>query len=300
MCKPLMSIVIPLYNKADSIQRTLSSILIQSFDKYEIIVVDDGSSDSSAEVVRSNDDSRIRMYSKRNGGPSSARNFGVNKANGEWILFLDADDQLLPNALCVFANMIDNHPEYDCYCANFYMSFGTRLKKYSHFYAHGVIKNPYEAWLKKKFMPRAGASIISKGLCEKFPYNETLRRYEDADVMRKIFSVAKIYSVPSPVMIYNLSSTDASSYRRDINEDYLGHLVPAYGGIWERLFVYDMYKKSIDGYKSAATVLYREEDFEDGNIARKYRYLQIRNMIVNQIERILSLLFDNGYDKENC
>ena len=86
----LISIIIPAYNKEGSIQETLDSIYKQTYKKYEIIVVDDGSTDRTADIVKSNNN--IIYYYQENAGQGAARNVGINNAKGEFIVFLDADD----------------------------------------------------------------------------------------------------------------------------------------------------------------------------------------------------------------
>ena len=96
----MISIIIPLYNKATSIKRTIHSVLSQSYTDFELIIINDGSTDNSAEIVNKQFyDKRIRYIYQDNAGVSSARNRGIKEAIGEWILFLDADDILYPNAL---------------------------------------------------------------------------------------------------------------------------------------------------------------------------------------------------------
>jgi glycosyltransferase involved in cell wall biosynthesis len=91
--KPLFSVVIPTYNRASKLQRALESVLAQSYDNFEILVMDDGSTDNTAEVVASFADPRITYrWDKNFGGPARPRNRGVALAKGEWICFLDADD----------------------------------------------------------------------------------------------------------------------------------------------------------------------------------------------------------------
>ncbi len=101
MDKNRISIIIPVYNAEDYLSRCLDSILEQSFPSYEVILVDDGSSDSSGLICDrySASDSRFRTIHKKNGGVSSARNAGINLAKGEYLMFVDSDDALLPDAL---------------------------------------------------------------------------------------------------------------------------------------------------------------------------------------------------------
>ncbi|NHF61080.1 glycosyltransferase family 2 protein [Flavobacteriaceae bacterium TP-CH-4] len=88
----MLSVVIPLYNKELSIERTIASVLKQTYASFELIVVDDGSTDKSVEIVENFTDDRIRLIKKANGGVSSARNKGIEAANYDWLAFLDADD----------------------------------------------------------------------------------------------------------------------------------------------------------------------------------------------------------------
>lgn len=101
MDKIRLSIVIPVYDAEDYLSRCLESILDQGFTSYEVILVNDGSTDSSPLICDrySSTDSRFRTIHKSNGGVSSARNAGLNLAKGEYVMFVDADDALLPDAL---------------------------------------------------------------------------------------------------------------------------------------------------------------------------------------------------------
>jgi len=94
-----ISVVIPLYNKGKYIKRALSSVLSQTFCDFEIVVVDDGSTDKGGEIVEGITDSRIRLLRQQNSGVSAARNAGIKEAKGEWIAFLDADDEWFPDKL---------------------------------------------------------------------------------------------------------------------------------------------------------------------------------------------------------
>lgn len=104
------SIVVPLYNKEFCIAKTISSVLHQTYFKYELIIVDDGSTDDSCSVVESFHDERIRLVKKANGGVSSARNLGVRMAQYEYIVFLDADDWWNLEYLEKMKNLIAEYP----------------------------------------------------------------------------------------------------------------------------------------------------------------------------------------------
>ena len=96
---PLISIIIPVYNVEKYLSRCLDSILSQTFTNFEVVLVDDGSTDSSGDICDEYErcDNRIKVHHKKNGGVSSARNMGLDNAVGEWITFVDADDWIDKN-----------------------------------------------------------------------------------------------------------------------------------------------------------------------------------------------------------
>lgn len=96
---PLFSVVIPLYNRREAIVRAIESVQRQTFQDFEIVVVDDGSSDSPEEVITGLDDSRVRLIRQDNAGAAAARNTGIDEARGNYIAFLDSDDTFLPHHL---------------------------------------------------------------------------------------------------------------------------------------------------------------------------------------------------------
>mgnify|MGYP003301364119 CR=1 FL=1 len=104
----LVSIIVPCYNAASTINRTIKSVLKQSCDQWELIMIDDGSDDNTAACIRKFTDPRIRLFQQKNKGASAARNHGMQIAHGEWLCFLDADDALLPDAISTLLSEIES------------------------------------------------------------------------------------------------------------------------------------------------------------------------------------------------
>jgi len=109
--EPAVSVVIPAYNAEGFIAETLDSVLSQTFQDYEVVVVDDGSVDDTRGVVESYDDARIRYVRQENGGASRARNRGIADSSGELVAFLDADDLWLPEKLERQVEVFRENPE---------------------------------------------------------------------------------------------------------------------------------------------------------------------------------------------
>lgn len=114
---PFFSIIIPVYNKANFIENTLKSVFQQSFTDYEIILINDGSTDDSESKIVTFNDSRIHYFSKKNEGVSETRNLGIEKAKSEFITFIDADDYWYPNFLEEMFLLIKKFPEQSVFSA---------------------------------------------------------------------------------------------------------------------------------------------------------------------------------------
>lgn len=106
---PAISIIVPVYNSESVLEQCLSSILEQSFRDFELVLIDDGSTDSSGSICDrfAEADERVKVYHITNSGVSKARNKGMAVANGEWVTFIDHDDMLPAGALSTFSVLID-------------------------------------------------------------------------------------------------------------------------------------------------------------------------------------------------
>jgi len=108
---PLISVIIPIYNKELYLKECLDSVLSQSYKNIEVICIDDGSTDNSVSIVEDiiNKDSRVKLFKIKHGGPSAARNIGIENAKGEYIHFVDADDYLKPFSYEIIAEKLNTH-----------------------------------------------------------------------------------------------------------------------------------------------------------------------------------------------
>ena len=106
-------VVIPLYNKGILVRRALNSVLSQTYQNFEVVVVDDGSTDEGPEVVRECSDSRVRLIRQENAGPGAARNRGAQESQAPYLAFLDADDEWMPLFLEVYVECLRSHPDCD-------------------------------------------------------------------------------------------------------------------------------------------------------------------------------------------
>lgn len=114
---PFFSVIIPLFNKELFIEATLKSVLNQSYVDFEVIIVNDGSTDNSAQIIAKFNDSRIRVFNKENAGASAARNYGIEKAHSNYISFIDADDYWYPTFLEEIFEKVNRFPDIKVFSA---------------------------------------------------------------------------------------------------------------------------------------------------------------------------------------
>lgn len=212
----MFSIIIPLYNKEKVILSTIDSILNQTYHNFELIVVDDGSTDKSSEKVKALNDSRIKYYYKENGGVSSARNYGIKKAQYDWIFFLDADDYVIENALELFAHYINKYPDYKLYigdCAGQQSIFSNKLFIYT---------NALKAYNKKKFIIRTGNTVFHKDVFRSSMFNEQYSIYEDLELFIYLLKEYSVVKIPCKVFVYETEFCYLSR-KRDLKKDFISY-----------------------------------------------------------------------------
>ena len=250
----MISVVIPLYNKELIIERSLQSVLSQNFDDFEVVVVNDGSTDRSAEIVKSINDSRITLVEQENGGPSRARNTGVKHAKGDWILFLDADDEMLPGALNHFSILILEHPQMFFFACNYNTSYSNYEK--ASLDDDIVVDNPFKAHFHDLILPRTGSAVYSRELVFSCMFDESIRRYEDLDGLFRMYAKTKVHVSPMTVLKVNMEYSSASRARKSIKEDFLGHVDMRGKCFWERMCLYKLFIEERTLYPEETRQLY--------------------------------------------
>ena len=223
------SIIIPLYNKEHFITDTINSALNQDFKAFEIIVVNDGSTDKSLEKVKAIGDPRIQVFSIENSGVSAARNFGIKKANSEYIVFLDADDLWEENHLSNLHELLKTFPDCGLYATAYSKKQENKILKVKYHQIPnspnwmGIISDYFDAskfntiaWTSAVMVPR----IILENL-NGFDEKITLGAGEDTDLWIRIALRHPVAFYNSATAIHNLHADNRLSNSHTSQRVYL-------------------------------------------------------------------------------
>ncbi len=208
---PFFSVIIPLYNKADYISECLESALNQSFDDYEIVIVNDGSTDSSVAKVESFTSTKIKLFHQDNLGASNARNNAASFAKGTYIAFLDADDIWKPNHLeCIKAN-INFLPTAGLYANNYAIKYSktqvlpAKLDVNLSQSQPMVIDDFFKASMQDTLVWTSAAAINKDKFFDYHRFNTNYATSEDLDLWIRIALKESVVFNPESTMIYNKS-----------------------------------------------------------------------------------------------
>jgi glycosyltransferase involved in cell wall biosynthesis len=195
---PAISVILPVHNRADVLPRAIDSVLAQEFEDFELIVVDDGSSDESGKVVESYKDTRIRLIRlDRNRGGNVARNEGIRAAHAPLIAFLDSDDRYLPNKLGRVVAHFDERRDLDLLVDSFIKVQPPGSRK-----AEIVRRNPVindrelfrTALFTRQLWKATPAIAVRREAALKAPFDESLRRLQDFDFLIRLSEFASCAS----------------------------------------------------------------------------------------------------------
>jgi len=207
----LVSVVIPCYNHGKFIHGAVDSILNQTYQNFEIIIVDDGSTDKrTTSLLNSIKFPNTRVYRKENGGPASARNYGIRKSSGEFILTLDADDKFHPMFVEKGVNILKNSPE-----TGMVTSYLKRV------YKSRIVKAELQGGDVSAFLIKneASASLLFRYECWEGAngYDENIPGFEDWDFAIGVTKNGwEVYSIPEYLFFYR--NVGNSQYQMDLKK----------------------------------------------------------------------------------
>lgn len=217
MIRPEISIIIPLYNKKDFIGRAIDSVLRQTFKNYEILIINDGSTDRSPEIVQTYTDPRIRLINQENKGPGAARNRGIQEAHSPYIAFLDADDEWMEDFLDISYNSLTSHCNAalttTLFCVN---KPGTPWKGYSlinfqdGYFELNSCFPPEKLQYIIGAMHAGGSVLCKKEILKKHGgfYENGCKFAEDQFLWLQIILNYKIFLIRKELMIYHLENSE--------------------------------------------------------------------------------------------
>ncbi len=207
---PTVTVIIPTYNRSELVRQAINSVLKQDYENFEILVIDDGSTDNTRQTVAEIKDNRIRYFYKNNGGAASARNLGLKNAKGEFICFLDSDDLWPDNFLKTMTSRLLKNPQYGAaYCMRtlLFENGSTKPSYQKEFFFSGQVT----AQLFQKTFIQTSTICFRKKNLEGIFFDESLTNGEDVDVWLKVSTRTKFLFVPDIQITYRQQTPMATA-----------------------------------------------------------------------------------------
>ena len=242
----MISIVIPLYNKGERVKLAIDSALHQEYDgEWEIVVVDDGSTDDSAEYVKAYKDDKVVYVYQPNAGVSAARNRGIAESKGEWIVFLDADDLLLPCALSTFDSM---HQKYQ----NCHFLVGSSIWRrkdciVSQAADSGIVRHsivPHFSLFRKRFYAAPRNMCIHRSLLDQQGgFDNRMSFYEDTEFVYRMLEKSDVAYTDRNISIYEQDGQGLSASLHPVEKEmayYVPEIIEKLNpGLWYMALLYE-------------------------------------------------------------
>lgn len=214
-----ISVVVPAYNSQSTIIETINSVLEQTFTDFELIVINDGSTDRTLELLSEVKDARLKVYSYPNGGLPAARNQGIVRARGEFISFIDADDLWTSDKLELQLQALQKNPQAGV-AYSWTICMGNNGNSFHPGVSESFQGNVYPNLLVGNFIASGSNVLIRKEAIESVGnFDESLKSCEDWDYWLRLAPKWEFVVVPKPQIIYRLSS-GAMSSKLDVMEKY--------------------------------------------------------------------------------
>lgn len=210
---PLVSVIIPTYNQATFLQEALLSLLEQSYSNLEVVIMDDGSTDSTPAVCQTfmTQDQRIRYFRQTNRGPSAARNQAIIHSTGSYLCLLDSDDRMEPNKIELQLQIFADDPSIDVVYTALYLidAAGKRIGEIrsqsfspADFLAHMFFRN---------VIPNPNTIMIKRECLIHHPYNEHFKHAEDYELMLRLAHLYRFKYLDTPLTSYRRHASNLSN-----------------------------------------------------------------------------------------
>lgn len=216
---PLISVIVPTYNSSEYIRETLRKLEKQSYPNFEIIIVNDGSKDNTLEILKEyeQNSSRLSVINKQNGGVSSARNAGIRSAHGQFISFLDDDDEIDPDYLLKMQIRQQETDGDAIYCGlhGYHIKSGVTYSLISTEFNEGSLLFDF---FHKRVRFHIGCLFIKKQVLENnnLYFDEDLRIGEDLDFIYRVLITCEMYAVPYHMYTHNYRESSLMNSRRTL------------------------------------------------------------------------------------
>lgn len=216
---PLISVIVPAYNAEKTILETIQSIQKQTFSDFELIVINDGSTDKTLDLLSTIKDPRLKVFSYENGGLPVARNRGISRATGEYITFVDADDLWTPDKLELQLAALQQHPEAGV--AYSWTAFIDEEGKYLYAWPPTFYEgNVYPQMLTSNFIANGSNILVRRQFVELAgEFDPILKSVEDWDYYIRLAALCSFVAVPKYQILYRRSSQSMTS-KVDVMEKY--------------------------------------------------------------------------------
>ncbi len=201
----IVSVIIPAYNQGHYLREAIQSVLNQTYHDFDILVVDDGSTDNTSEIAHTFDDPRISYLYQDNRGLSGARNTGIRYSSGKYLTFLDSDDLFLPDKLNLLTDELENHPEIG-FVAGQAIPIDESGHRTGRIFDTALPENPVKLLLGNPL--HVGSVMLKRSWQEQVGFfDENLRSYEDWDMWLRLgLAGCKMGWVAQPVSLYRFHS----------------------------------------------------------------------------------------------
>ena len=226
---PFVSICVPTYNRAQFIGKTLESAFGQTYPSFEVVVVDDGSTDNTADVMAQIHDPRMRFIVKEHSGGPETRNRCIAEARGEFLLWLDSDDALLPNTLELYVTAIRQHPDVDVFYGNLLVA-DEHLSvrgRWNYNDCHGWRDTLFSDAIIENRIPNVAALVRKSCYGKVGGYNPAFPRAHDYEFWLRLAPVATMKSVHADTGIYRRHEESLSQLCKSADTSYEANAVKA-------------------------------------------------------------------------